>query len=215
MKQYPIVLICKGLMYETVMTDAMYDDEDLMFTVQNVKISLDFTGSLYIENPADYRDEQLDFLTLYPKHDVLFLMDYNFSYLVPVALLNRGTGEVVKTNIIGKISHEGAPDAAIPYSYQLLHAQTTRSDLEYAMDDLQCQLKNSFSICICACCRYGQDHPYGGDIYLNYCCFKKSKRDYLQLPNGVGKQDWAFFSDTQSVESTRPFYSCDEFEARP
>lgn len=47
------------------------------------------------------------------------------------------------------MSHEGTSSNAVHYLYQLLNAKSSRPDIDYAIDELQHQLKELSGICIC------------------------------------------------------------------
>lgn len=212
MEQYSASLTCKGLKYNVFVNGDMFSDDELTFEVKGVKIYVEFGGSLYIEDFTNYSDEQLSFLTLYQKNNSAFLTNYVFTCPIPVTVVKNETGEINKTFMIAVNRHEGTQDSNIAYLFNLLNAKSEMTYIDDAISELQSQLSAEYSICICGCCKYGQANPYGGDVYLNYLCFKKNKAGYLQFHTGVDKKDWGFFLDMRNVETTRPTYSCKEFE---
>lgn len=212
MKQYSGSLACKGLVYKTFVNGDILSDDELTFEVRGIKIHVEFDGNLYIENSMDYSGEQLGFLTLYQKNDIVVLTNYVFTCLIPITVVKSETGEMDKAFLTTESRHEGTQDNKVVYLFHLLNAKSEKTYIDDAISELLSQLSNKYSICICGCCKYGQANPYGGDVYLNYLCFRKNKTEYLKYHTGVDKKDWEFFMDERNVETTRPIYSCKEFE---
>lgn len=211
LKRYSSLFVCKGVEYKTFVNGDMYDDDELTFEINGVKICVEFDGSLYIENFADYSNERLSFLTFYQKNDAAFLTNYVFACFIPVSVVKKETGEMSKSFLTIVNRHKGAQDNAATHLLQLLNEKSEMEYIDDAVNELQNKLSGRYSICICGCCKYGQENPYGGDAYLNYLCFRKNKAKYLQFQSGVGKLDWEFFTDEKNVEKTRPVYGCEEF----
>ena len=213
MEEYSASLACKGLEYKTFVNGDISSDDELTFEVKGVKIHVEFDGSLYIEDFANYSKEQLSFLTLYQKNNSAFLTNYVFTCHIPVDVVKNETGKINKTFMTAVSRHEGTQDNKVAYLFRLLNAKSERTYIDDAISELQSQLSDECSIRICGCCKYGQANPYGGDVYLNFLCFRKNKARYLQFPTGVDKKDWEFFLDKRNTETTRPTYNCKEFES--
>lgn len=213
MEPYSALLFCKGIPYKSFINMDIFSDDELTIQVNGIKIHIEFDGSLYIE-PEDYvaySDEQLEILTLSKRHGYLFLVNYSFSYRIPITAVNKQTNDMVATFLEGEIKQQSPNTDKVDYLFSLFDAKSQMTDIEYAIHDIRKQLSGLYDIHICACCKYGQSNPYGGDTYLNYLCFRKNKNGYLQFHDGVEKKDWEYFTDEKNAEPTRPFYSCEEF----
>lgn len=213
LEKYAAVLSCKGAEYKTFINQDIKSDDELTFCVNGIKISVEFGGNLYIENYADYKAKQLVFLTFYEKNNTLFLTGYCLTFSIPITIIDKVTNDVINTFISVEMRRENTENIPVWYLYQLLNAKSTKGDIYDAIKDLQSQLSNLYIIKICSCCKYGQENPYGGDVYLNYLCFKKNKHAYLLFSNGALKSDYAFFMNKQNAELTRLFYSCEDFKS--
>lgn len=206
MEPYTVKFTYKGEIYHTTLEVC-----DLHCIINGVRIEVELDGNLYIEQPDLYGADQLAFFSYDKRYDQrldsLILADYRFQYCLPVKVFEREGQHAIETCLLGCLEHDGD----VRYSWTILGASSSSSDIEYAILELQKQLQQTHFIEICCCCQYGDTNPYGGDPYLNFLCFRKKKGEYMALGGRVNKHDWTFFTDEKNVESTTPLDHCSDF----
>lgn len=204
MVSYAVNLACQGREYQSVL-----NEPELCCQINGVQVEVEVAGSLYIETPASYPQDQLAFLNYTHKAGSLFLVDYTFQCELPVKVIEQESQRELDTSLFYTVLHDGLPH----YSWQILGATSAAAEIEYAILELQEQLSVSHILACCCCCRYGAANPYGGDASLNFLCFRQNKAGYLALGQ-IEKKDWPYFQDTGNVDFTRPLYHCTDFTVR-
>ncbi len=215
MKEYLAVFVNNGKTHHIIIENHLLVDDDLfiIFKFEGIEVGVELDGNLFIEKPSTYSSEQLGQFSFSEVHEEFALLtDYQLNYDVPVIVTELATGEHIETTMYGQINHTRnqklnrlellEAEIVVEESYQLFER----------LNDLQPQLAE-YNIHLCAFCKFGQENPYGGDLFMNYLCFKKNKTDFIKrFPKGVGKTDWAFFRNPDNCSNCYIFNSCEEFE---
>jgi hypothetical protein len=148
--------------------------------INDVIVETDGFEVLCIEQSENYGTEQLKIFDYDIKHGCYILKNYNLKTSVPVNIINKNTKELFSDNLFIEIDDN--------------NGETTRKlkifdkeiivngwDLVGAFNNLHREIKQNYTVKICAFCKKSSENPYGGIDFFNHLCFKEFAEENYKL----------------------------------
>ncbi len=188
---------------------------NLVLRINEVNIDIDGFEVLHIEDAKQYGKQQLkifEYEIIQPYEDRqkkdLLLANFYLEVIIPIPGLDKNSNTTQTKNL--HVHVHCNEEKLYKYHFKLLNATSELSDITDALQEIQNQLRDTFILEICACCKNSSRNPYGGVPFFNHLCFRNDKKLFWVLKD-KSKYTVAPFMNDAKWESTYVTYRCEEF----
>jgi hypothetical protein len=153
---------------------------DSPMIINGVIVETDGFEVLCIELSENYGKEQLKIFDYDIKHGGYILKNYNLRTSVPMNIRNKTTREIFSDNLFIEIDDNNRKTIR---KLKLLDKEIVVNgwDLLGAFNNLHREIKQNYTVQICAFCKKSCWNPYGGTDFFNHLCFKEFMEEYYKL----------------------------------
>jgi hypothetical protein len=169
--------------YIKTKTEMVYDKNDREYsfpmTVNGIIIETDGFEVLTINSSENYSKDQLkifeyDFMKGFYK-----LKNYHLTAIIPINIIEYYNGKHLLENIVIEMIDK---ESNTTRKIKILNKEiiVKKHNLLGAFDELYENIKEKYTLKICAFCKKSSWNPYGGDFF-NHLCFKEFSEDYYKI----------------------------------
>jgi hypothetical protein len=153
---------------------------DSPMIINGIIVETDGFEVLSIEQSENYGREQLKIFDYDIKHGCYILKNYNLKTSVPVNMENKNTKELFFDNLFIEIDDTNGETIR---KLKLFDKEIIVNgwDLVGAFNNLHREIKQNYTVKMCAFCKKSCWNPYGGIDFFNHLCFKEFAEEYYKL----------------------------------
>jgi hypothetical protein len=153
---------------------------DSPMIINGIIVETDGFETLCIEQSENYETEQLKIFDYDIKHGDYILRNYNLRTSVPINIINKNTNEFSSDNLFIEINDDNRKTVR---KLQLFDKEIIVNgwDLVGAFYNLHREIKQNYTVKMCAFCKKSCWNPYGGTDFFNHLCFKELAEEYYKL----------------------------------
>jgi hypothetical protein len=153
---------------------------DSPMIIDGVIVETDGFEVLYIEVSENYETERLKIFDYDIRNGYYILKNYNLITSVPMNIKNRTTSGMFSDNLFIEIDDNNGKTIR---KLKLFDIEITVNgwDLVGAFYNLHREIKQNYTVQMCAFCKKSCWNPYGGIDFFNHLCFKEFAEEYYKL----------------------------------